>query len=655
MPEVTMNTWVVAVIATAIVLRAAVLVREMVVARAIASGTLYGTNRLFPLKFIPIRVAAAFMAGRSETVCEELIGRMFVMRPAKATRGSAQWSLWQRAHVPAYALCALKKRPKSQDVLLRAIMAGLRSAVAESIAIRRPSIQRTSADGDEVVLEFDEFWPIVECIEQMAVHVDEHNRHTFSAGVAQLAASGDITARVQLAWVVNELLERSAGERALGADVAGALGRESMARHAHAALRILAAYKRAKGEEAVANVIEKIDPLIEQKEEAFLKSCGELARGLQKENLDSSERDVLDRVATLFEKNDFSETAIASAAAAIGKICDVFLNAGTSRSGLEGITALAVVRLTLRGMCHDLQDRIREMSSDAPAHIAAFSLARAVCRWLMEGVGQGVSGFIVVESMESIRDHLPSAAAEAMNDFLKRGPTALDPGIAVCVAEGVEDELYSEKPTDTPEEQFCKSERRRQFLLDARFEPAWKGWTSPAQKRDLDVTRVTVEPAAPPEVGISPPPTIATSSTSAVSMDAAVGSSIGAGTLAQAEHDVHDPSPARVPEASSVSASGNEKLGATHNAQFTDKTDADVSASAKKARDQVLCSELHRTTSGGLPDIRRFWEISLPLFEGGQRQDMPSWMNLRLALRRARPRRFFRGIVVGQEAVKLPS
>jgi hypothetical protein len=67
-------------------------------------------------------------------------------------------------------------------------------------------------------------------------------------------------------------------------------------------------------------------------------------------------------------------------------------------------------------------------------------IAENVCRWVMRrGISPGASRFIAIESMESIRDHRPVDAARAMFAFLAEDIRSLDPGIAVCICEGIED------------------------------------------------------------------------------------------------------------------------------------------------------------------------------------------------------------------------
>jgi hypothetical protein len=420
-------------------------------------------------------------------------------------------------------------------------MTGLQEAIASSIAARKPS------STDDALLDFDEFWPIVECIEQLAIHIDlskrDHaeisvNEQEFGRGVARLAAAGDQTAQVQLAWVVNELLERSDDEQALGRAVATGLAREAGVQHARGALQILAAYKKAKvSKDAVLldASIAKTEAFTLDREEVFREKTQEIVDRVIVGQQIVVERKVKGTTTELFEADDFSESSVERAAIAIGKACNLLLVKATPRSALEGIAALAAVRLTLSALCDDLKGHTELVKKEGPPVLVASLLAQGVCRWLMEEFGHGrVSGFIVVESMESIRDARPGDAAEAMFEFLQRGRSSLDPGIAVCVAEGIEDELYKAEEADakySEAERLRRAiERRRVLLAHARFEPQGGGWSSP------------------------------------------VGEDIN--------------------------------------------------------------------------DIRRFWRISLPMFAGRQRQEIPKWMNLRLGLRRAKPRRYPTGVVV---------
>jgi hypothetical protein len=373
-----------AVIVAALLVRVILLRREVLVARAIVEGTLYGAGRFFPSKYRPVLRAAAFLADRTESACIELVGRMFLIPVATGRRTTALWSIWQRAHVPSYAICARKTDPAKQQVLLRSIMTGLKNAVVASVALRatrsRDEALGVTTTTDEALLDFDEFWPVVECVEQLAVHVHPENKQEFSTGVARLAAAGDVTAQVQLAWVVNELLERSAEEQALGRAVAVALGTERGARHARAGLQTLVAYKRTKDrtESEEADSIDKVDTFIGQQEKIFLDASSSVVRHVLTEQRKPVEAAIGGVTSDLFADGDLSGLAVERAAVAIGKACDQLISAGTPRSGLQGIAALAAVRLTLRNFCGDLKRRTEGLPSNHPISVAASGLAQSV-------------------------------------------------------------------------------------------------------------------------------------------------------------------------------------------------------------------------------------------------------------------------------------
>src|SRR6185295_17567233 len=121
MLEIARHFWVAEVIALLIILRALALIREVLVARSIASGSLYGAHPLFPTAFGPIERSAGFLASRTEQVCSELVARMFALPPKRASRSTASWPVWQRAHIPAYAVCAVKLQPERQQILVRSV------------------------------------------------------------------------------------------------------------------------------------------------------------------------------------------------------------------------------------------------------------------------------------------------------------------------------------------------------------------------------------------------------------------------------------------------------------------------------------------------------------------------------------------------------
>src|SRR5216684_6791157 len=111
MDDHTLVVWLAAVVAIAILLRAMILAREVLITRAITTGDLYGAAPLFPWRYLTIQSTAAFLAERTETVCAELVSRMFFIPVRAASRTAPQWLLWQRAHIPSYAVCVRKRDP----------------------------------------------------------------------------------------------------------------------------------------------------------------------------------------------------------------------------------------------------------------------------------------------------------------------------------------------------------------------------------------------------------------------------------------------------------------------------------------------------------------------------------------------------------------
>jgi hypothetical protein len=94
-----------------------------------------------------------------------------------------------------------------------------------------------------------------------------------------------------------------------------------------------------------------------------------------------------------------------------------------------------------------------------------------------------IPAFLVVESAESIRDSRSGDAAEAMIDFMRIGAGFLDPGIAVCMCEGVEDGLYE---TRNGEERDLAVQRLRDACF-MRANDAWVASSIPKSTHDIRV------------------------------------------------------------------------------------------------------------------------------------------------------------------------
>jgi hypothetical protein len=144
--------------------------------------------------------------------------------------------------------------------------------------------------------------------------------------------------------------------------------------------------------------------------------------------------------------------------------CGVMLAKQDDASSLQAARALAALRLAFRTVC------IAARESLAPVAFAAF--VRQLCKLVMERVANPrVSAFLTIESMEPIRDKAPAEVAAAMAAFVSRVAGRLDPGIAVCICEGVEE---GREPT-------AAHERENQFYF-VRKDQKWLSGSVPPPK-----------------------------------------------------------------------------------------------------------------------------------------------------------------------------
>jgi hypothetical protein len=378
-----------------------------------------------------------------------LIAKLFPIALEDTSDTKQLWSAWHRVHIPAYVMMRTRDDRERQAGVIESLFDGLTTSV-------RTVLERRRRDGDGLAswITFDEFWPVVECIEEAAVHTCPTNNDLFATQVAQFATRCvDDTVHAQLGWVVNELLERSRAEATLGLCIAKTLAARSIA--ARESLYTLIAYKRIKhglfDEETLEGDAKALEDVLKNVDSVSLLQATDLhehyeqqRRAVMREQAESVTRRIEDALGSPLDHL----VRIA------GSGCDEILTKATPCAGVDGVIALAAVRLVLHRMCEFIEP------FDPPV---ASAVARGVCRWLMVRADAGkVPAFLVIESAESIRDDRSRDAAVAMASFLKSNPGSLDPGIAVCITEGVEDGLYEDDDHGTIAE-------KRARLRDARF------------------------------------------------------------------------------------------------------------------------------------------------------------------------------------------
>jgi hypothetical protein len=441
-------------------------------------------------------IAVLFAAARSATRVE-LVARLFpITEPAtKDDRSAAAWRIWHRAHLPAYAVRALRWWPGRQRAIIESIFLGLTIAVRR--ATEKPGIQSS----DRSRISFDEFWPVVECVEEMAVCTATANHEVFASALTRLAATAnDETVQAQLGWVVNELLERTASEQKLGLYIGLAL-LKSEAAGSREAIKTLIAYKDEKGGEPDPNMeklaaaAKAVSVLAAPNDRAFAEAC----TGRRRQMLEDSARHAtirVNKIVSALRDGDSDNDRTRASAADIANACDPLLAGATAHSGVDGIIGLASLRLVLRRLCKELPTETSESAMDVKptgaAGAAPISLAEDVCAAIMRRFQDGVPGFVIIESIESVRDHRPGDAARAMAAFLGSVSGQLDPGIAVCICEGVEDQL------NTLDEDAGAVSRQARFAWRRGDQTPWRAaWHAPATVRGLGQIQVFWQTTAP--------------------------------------------------------------------------------------------------------------------------------------------------------------
>jgi len=422
-----------------------------------------------------VRDVARVMAASRPESGAKLIAKLFPIAIADPSDMDQLWRTWHPVHIPAYVLMATRNDPKSQRSVIESLFEGLTGSVHRVLESRR-----REGDGCVSWISFDEFWPVVECLEEAAVHTSPDNNDLFASRLANFATRCvDETVHAQLGWVVNELLERSPAEARLGHRIAATLASRSSA--AREALNTLVEYKRIAHKTLEGDELELhktllgVDRITLLQDRKYHDDCETLRTKILQSQVQEKTAQIEDAIQR--RASDIAEIT--------GKGCDEILAEAGPRSGVQGVICLAAVRLVLRDLCW----RLKALEKDDP--IVASAIAQDTCRWLMRDAVTGkVPAFLVIESAESIRDARSGDAAKAMAAFVMSSPGTLDPGVAVCISEGIEDGLYY---VDAAGAVKMLKER----LADARFDrDPERRWRVPNTSPKLNDIRVFWRDAA---------------------------------------------------------------------------------------------------------------------------------------------------------------
>lgn len=424
-------------------------------------GKKKGDTFLHAVRTHRMRFVARWLSWAPSAHVEATILRLF--RAGADVEDRDRWQRWHRVHLPGFIVRAAKKRKTLQERVLRSVFSGLRGAID---TMKRPT-QAEQAAPVARALTFDALWPFSETVEELAVHCRRDLHPLFASEMTQTAARIDDEAlQVVCAWVVNELLERGEDERALGGVIATELAENGPPTSAEA-LRILralyAAVVKSRGHEKAPETAlfaalkgTPVEPSATDSmpdESPFGASWDTVVYHM-----------LIDvRMPSGWTEEDGQKTARSIFAA-----CGEMLATQDDASGLEAARTLAALRFAFREVCIAARESLK------PVAFAAF--VRQLCKLLMERVANPrVSAFLTIESMEPIRDKAPADVAAAMAAFVSRAAGRLDPGIAVCICEGVED---GREPT-------AAHARENQFYF-VRKDQKWLSGSEPRPKLTSD-------------------------------------------------------------------------------------------------------------------------------------------------------------------------
>lgn len=474
------------VTATVILLAGVLLITELRFARAMNADSLHGGPLAEAIAAAASRLrGGVWLARYLRTRRIRFVARSLALAPARhieaATlrlfRGAAdlelqdRWRRWHRVHIPAFAFRVAAPNRSRQERLLRAMFAGFRQAIAGYDG-RVPS-ERREHERRAAAITFDSLWPFVETVEELAVHCRLDLHALFAAEMTRTAmAIDDETLHVVCAWAVNELLERTPNERALGCTIARDLMQNGPPASAEGLRIVRDLYERVvhdrqsrKPKEREAAFFAVLDSVNmdwtavrseartwKEERKRVLHTEADAAFGAFEKALGKS-----------FDSVDSApERSSARACAAVLLECSHELLAeATKLSALAGVRALAALRFVFRRSCTAAATSSRRAFPPETADERTSKRAREwyaefiehLCALFMFRVREpSVSAFLTIEAMEPIRDRASAEVATAMAQFVGNIAGKLDAGIAVCICEGVEEAVVDPRSMHVSED-----------------------------------------------------------------------------------------------------------------------------------------------------------------------------------------------------------
>jgi hypothetical protein len=276
-------------------------------------------------------------------------------------------------------------------------------------------------------LTFDQFWPTLETLEEIAavvVSVDRAHDHgaadVFARSYAKLVSgSADPVVTCALAWGVNEFLERGDASEALGRRIAAEL---QAADATEQSACILAALTHLRGE--IAAVAPQVSSLTNDAR-LLTASFDRLAAGGTEE------------LRVLLGAHALPGKTKIDLLPSVQRDCALL----ASREPLTGLLAMATMKRI-----------VRELWRPSARNIAARdAFVREFCELLLGAAAEGkISSFLAIEAIEAVRDKAAPICVAQMLRYLPNASAALAQGIFVCIVEGYEERFAGEQQPVVP-------------------------------------------------------------------------------------------------------------------------------------------------------------------------------------------------------------
>jgi len=368
------------------------------------------------------RIAACMLTRYFRRNMREGIKKIFLQK--SFDKEPAERFLWDHIHLAPYLVARAPKR--SAGDVLESCLFEIRQAIDDRVQSNNPT--------------FDSLWPILECYEEVAEKACGTSQldDLFMEHYVKTCLSVDSSlVKAVMVWGTNELIERETSKE-VGKKIAIQLFNKLTSQPGRKLKTILG-----------------------------LVSMWHNARIQEAEQIAENSRTEANKIAERLERNFPLARTPKDFAVLIEEGLSPFVDSFDNFSGADGILNMAKSKFVLRSALKHLRDKHPDPDRSKNTDDAMMWLVTSILNSVNKKPER--SAFLAIEACEAIRDLFPRACAKAMAEYLRLADPRLAQGIAVCIAEG-----YEEEKDKTP---------TRRFRLD-KSNGKWK--PAGQEKVDLD-------------------------------------------------------------------------------------------------------------------------------------------------------------------------